>query len=212
VSDTTITPERFHGFDWRIVQDAACARFRTASLAEGISLAGAIVGLAGDAGPQPHIDIRPDGVTVRLRMDAEGQLSEQDVSLAEQISSAAREGGAAAHPASLQNIQVAIDALVISDVLPFWQAVLGYRQVGPEDLADPDFRGPQFWFQQMDAARPQRNRIHIDLYVPADQAEGRVAAALAAGGTVVRDRSPDWWTLADPEGNEVDVAPWPDLG
>jgi 4a-hydroxytetrahydrobiopterin dehydratase len=64
----------------------------------------------------------------------------------------------------------------------------------------------------MDAPRPQRNRIHIDLYVPRDQAEARVAAALAAGGRVVYDeRAPAWWTLADPEGNEVDVAPWPDL-
>ena len=49
-----------------------------------------------------------------------------------------------------------------------------------------------------------------DLYVPADQAQARIAAALAAGGTVVRDNGPQWWTLADPEGNEVDIAPWPD--
>jgi Glyoxalase-like domain len=38
---------------------------------------------------------------------------------------------------------------------------------------------------------------------------GRVAAALAAGGTLVNDRfAPMWWTLADPEGNEVDLATW----
>jgi hypothetical protein len=42
-----------------------------------------------------------------------------------------------------------------------------------------------------------------------DQAEARVAAALAAGGTLVSDRfAPMWWTLADPEGNEVDLATW----
>jgi 4a-hydroxytetrahydrobiopterin dehydratase len=33
---------------------------------------------------------------------------------------------------------------------------------------------------------------------------------VAAGGTIVRDNGPEWWTLADPEGNEVDIAPWPD--
>jgi glyoxalase superfamily protein/pterin 4 alpha carbinolamine dehydratase len=44
-----------------------------------------------------------------------------------------------------------------------------------------------------------------------DQAEARVAAALAAGGHVVSDQNaPGWWTLADAEGNEVDVASWPD--
>jgi 4a-hydroxytetrahydrobiopterin dehydratase len=24
------------------------------------------------------------------------------------------------------------------------------------------------------------------------------------------ENAPEWWTLADAEGNEVDVAPWPD--
>lgn len=43
--------------------------------------------------------------------------------------------------------------------------------------------------------------------VPHDQAEGRVAAALAAGGRIVRDdRAPMWWTLADAAGNEADIA------
>jgi 4a-hydroxytetrahydrobiopterin dehydratase len=34
-------------------------------------------------------------------------------------------------------------------------------------------------------------------------------AAVAAGGRVIFDKhAPTWWTLADPEGNEVDVATW----
>ena len=75
----------------------------------------------------------------------------------------------------------------------------------------PTCEGRHVWFQQMDAPRPQRNRIHVDLYVPHDEAEARVAAAIAAGGRVVNDaNAPGWWTLADPEGNEVDVASSPD--
>jgi 4a-hydroxytetrahydrobiopterin dehydratase len=63
----------------------------------------------------------------------------------------------------------------------------------------------------MDTPRPQRNRIHVDLYLPQDQAEARIAAAIETGGRIVNDaHAPLWWTLADPEGNEVDVAPWPD--
>ncbi len=63
----------------------------------------------------------------------------------------------------------------------------------------------------MDPPRP-RNRIHIDVYVPHTRRR-RVAAALAAGGHVVSDENaPGWWTLADAEGNEVDVVPWPDRG
>ena len=150
-------------------------------------------------------------MTVRLGSNREGRFSERDLVFAQQISGAARELGAAADLTGLQHIQVAIDALVIPDVLPFWRAVLGYEQVGDEDLLDPHLEGPPLWFQQMDAPRPQRNRIHVDLYVPHDEAEARVAAAIAAGGRVVNDaNAPGWWTLADPEGNEVDVASWPD--
>jgi 4a-hydroxytetrahydrobiopterin dehydratase len=88
--------------------------------------------------------------------------------------------------------------------------VLGYEYRGDrpdEDLVDPRGRGPSLWFQEMDAPRPQRNRIHVDVWVPHDQAETRVAAAIAAGGRLRSDEhAPEWWTLADAEGNEVDVA------
>jgi 4a-hydroxytetrahydrobiopterin dehydratase len=207
-----ISPGRFHDSDWRVIRDAACAYFRTGSFAAGIALVDAIARLADEANRHPDVDLRSDGVTVRLDSNR-GRFSEEDVALAEQISAAARELGATLEPSALQTVQVAIDALVIPEVLPFWRAVLGYEQVDDEDLQDPHGQGPPLWFQQMDAPRPQRNRIHIDLYVPHDQAEARVAAAIAAGGHVVNDaNAPEWWTLADAEGNEADVAPWPDLG
>jgi len=45
------------------------------------------------------------------------------------------------------------------------------------------------------------------MWVPYEQAEARMAAALAAGGRMVRDEfAPSWWTLADAAGNEVDIA------
>ena len=207
----TVTPRRFHEIGWRVVRDDACAHFRTGSFAAGVALVDAIGGLADTANHHPDVDLRPDGVTARLRTHSTGGLSERDVDLARQISGVAREQGVPVDLTELQIVQVAIDALVIPDVLPFWRAVLGYRQMGDADLIDPHFQGPPFWFQQMDAPRPQRNRIHIDVYVPHDQAEARVEAAIAAGGHLVsEENAPEWWTLADPEGNEVDVAPWPD--
>jgi 4a-hydroxytetrahydrobiopterin dehydratase len=61
----------------------------------------------------------------------------------------------------------------------------------------------------MDGPRTGRNRIHIDVSVPHDQAESRIAAAVAAGGRVVyQAEAPAFWTLADAEGNEVDIATW----
>jgi 4a-hydroxytetrahydrobiopterin dehydratase len=59
----------------------------------------------------------------------------------------------------------------------------------------------------MDAPRPQRNRLHIDVWVPPELGEARVAAALAAGGRLVSAaHAPSWWVLADAEGNEVCVS------
>jgi 4a-hydroxytetrahydrobiopterin dehydratase len=74
---------------------------------------------------------------------------------------------------------------------------------------DPLRRGPTITFQQMEEPRTQRNRIHIDVYLPHDQVELRIAAALAAGGRIANGaNAPLWWTLADPDGNEVDLAVW----
>ena len=198
--------------DWRVVGDGACAWFRTGSFAAGARLVGAIAELAGLGAHQPDVDLRHDGVTVRL-LTVTGDwygLSERDLELARRISALAREQGVPADPSMVQSVQVSIDALVGADVLPFWRAVLGYeyRPDSPdEDLVDPRGRGPSFWFQRMDAPRPQRNRIHIDVWVPYEQAEARVAAAVAAGGRLLTDEhAPAWWVLADPEGNEVCVA------
>ncbi len=78
-----------------------------------------------------------------------------------------------------------------------------------DELNDPHRRQPVVCFQQMDAPRPQRNRIHLDVWLPHDQAEARVGAAVAADGRVVNDEmAPSWWVLADPEGNEACVATW----
>ena len=92
---------------------------------------------------------------------------------------------------------------------PFWRAVLGYqdREDSPDDLVDPRGRGASIWFQKIDAPDPQVIRIHLDIWVPPDQAQARIAAAIAAGGRLVTDKyAPAWWTLADPEGNLADVA------
>lgn len=61
----------------------------------------------------------------------------------------------------------------------------------------------------MDVPRPQRNRIHLDVDVPHDEAPARIAAALAAGGVLLSDgAAPAFWVLADTEGNEVCVCTW----
>ena len=201
-----ITAAQFHAADgvedWRALYHLVSAHFPTGSLAEGIALADRISRVTGGAGQQYlAIDLRATGVTV--------SLSARDVALARRISAASGHLGIAADPAAVQLVNVTLDALVGADVLPFWRALLGYRQIGDDYLADPLRRGPGFGRQPMDAARPQRNRMHLDIAVPHDQAAARVAAALAAGGRLVSDEhAPAWWALADAEGNEACVATW----
>lgn len=208
-----VTAKQFHDSagveDWRVLFEGACAHFRTGSFTIGVALVDAIGRLADAANHHPDVDLRYGGVTVRLITHEVMGLSDRDLVLARQISAAARELGVEADPTAVQTVQLAIDAMVSPEVMPFWRAVLGYEQLGDEDLVDPRGRGPSIWFQAMDAPRPQRNRIHVDVAVPHDVAEARVEAALAAGGRLVSDsHAPQWWTVADAEGNEADIATW----
>ncbi len=212
-----ITVREFHAAegvgDWRVIGDGACAYFPTTSLAAGARLVDAIAGLAGIEDHAPDIDVRPDGVTIRLvtiSADWYG-MSRRDVEIARGISAAAREAGFTADTSAVQSILVVPGAPDTAAVMPFWQAVLGYepRPDSPdEDLVDPRRRGPAFWFEPM--AEPRKDgggAIHIAVWLPFELAEARVAAALAAGGRLVRDEfAPAWWTLADAAGNEADIA------
>lgn len=199
--------------DWRVLGEGACTFFRTGSFAAGARLVSAISELADLDDHHPDVDVRHDGVTVRLitRTDDWWGMSTRDVELARQISAVAREQGLSADPSAVQTLLVIPGAPVTAEVMPFWRAVLGYEPRGDspdEDLVDPRDRGPSFWFEPMDEPRPGGGgAIHVAIWVPHEQAEARVAAALAAGGRIVRDQfAPSWWTLADAAGNEADVA------
>jgi len=212
-----ISPRQFHESvgveDWHVLFFGASTFFPTASFAQGAELVGAIGRLADDVGSAPAVDLRRAGVTVSVFSPEVSEISDRDAALARRISEVAAELGVRADPSRVQWVQISIDALDIPRLLPFWCAVLGYERFGDEDAVDPLGQGPNVTFQQMDEPRPQRNRIHLDLSVPRAQAQERIEAALRAGGRLVTDEfAPHWWTLADPKGNEVDVAPWRDPG
>ena len=214
---TQLTPAAFEGtdglHDWRVISEGGCIFFRTASFAESARLVQAIAELPGIEEHPPAVDIRAGGVTVRtisLSADYMG-MTDADVDVARRISALGRELGLTADPTRIQALLVIPGASDITQVMPFWQAVLGYepRIDSPaEDLVDPLDRGAPFWFETMEEPRSDEGgAIHISVWVPHDQAEARVAAALAAGGHMVRDDfAPAWWTLADAAGNEVDVS------
>jgi 4a-hydroxytetrahydrobiopterin dehydratase len=114
----------------------------------------------------------------------------------------------------VQILELAIDALDIAAIRPFWKAVLGYTDEpgatsAQDPLVDPVGQYPAIWFQQMDQPRPDRNRIHFDICVPHDEARRRIDAAIAAGGRLVSEaEAPAFWVLADLEGNEACITTW----
>jgi 4a-hydroxytetrahydrobiopterin dehydratase len=77
---------------------------------------------------RPEVDVRHDGVAVRLFVTPDLGLSRQEVTMARRISAAARNLGLPADPSAVQTVQVSIDALARSDVTPFWRAVLGWSR------------------------------------------------------------------------------------
>jgi 4a-hydroxytetrahydrobiopterin dehydratase len=216
MNDTRTTARAFHDADgvedWRVLYAGAHAWFRTASFAQGARFVAAIAEVAEAVGHEPDVDLRPEGVTVRTVSGEYGALSERDVELARRVSVEARQLGLEADPSQVQAIGIAVAQPRGSDVGPFWAAVLGYRSLGPgEDVVDRHRRLPHVAFQPLPGDTPGRGRTHIDVSVPADQAEARVAAALAAGGRLVdASNAPLWWTVASPENHGVDIAAWPD--
>lgn len=199
--------------DWRVLFSGALAYFRVGSFAEAARFVAAIADVAEAVGHFPDVDVRPEGVTVRTASGEYGALSARDVELARRISVAAREAGLAPDPSQVQVVGIAAAQDAGVDVGPFWAAALGYRHLGPtEDVVDRHRRNPYVSFQPLRPPKPGRGRTHVDVSVPADQAEARVAAALEAGGRLVDgSHAPNWWTLASPENHKVDIAAWPDF-
>ena len=222
------------GLGWRLVLGELRTEVQTGSLPLAADVAARAATVPGADG-HLRLDVRADRVIASLQTAAEGWVTERDVELARKISTVVEEfrletvsGGEASGSSgaggggeagggggrSVQVLEIGIDALDAAAIRPFWRAVLGYAdepgRSGPwGGLIDPLGQGPAVWFQRMDAPRPQRNRIHLDVSVPHDEAEPRIQAALAAGGQLLNDRkAPAFWVLADAEGNEACITTW----
>jgi 4a-hydroxytetrahydrobiopterin dehydratase len=160
-------------------------------------------------GRRPDVDVRGDVVHLAVSTEPAGGVTDDDVAVGRAVDDVVAEMGLQSLPGTLTVVEIAIDALDIDAVRPFWDAVLGWGVIARNDVQDPLRLGPAVWFQQMDEPRPQRNRIHLDVTVAHDEAPARIERALAAGGHLVSDdEAPAFWILADPEGNEACICTW----
>jgi 4a-hydroxytetrahydrobiopterin dehydratase len=194
--------------DWRALAQGLHARFRAADLAAAARFVGAVAELPASG---EHADLRLDGgaVDVRVCTRVDGLwLTADDVALAATVSALAAERGLVPEPTEVTQVELALDTPDDARLGPFWSAVLtGSADNRVHDsVLDPTGRMPSMWFQGTEPHETPRQRWHLDVWVAPEVAEGRIAAAVAAGGTVVDDtEAPSFTVLVDPDGNKVCV-------
>lgn len=195
--------------DWAILHGGPTAVFRVGSLEEAARLAAAVAEVDG-LEPRTILTAAADRLTVKLTREMWGTEA-QHVEVARAISAVAREHGAVADTSAVQEVQVAIAAKPDAIDLPFWRAVLGYAPMHEDNCIDPSGQGSTVWMQELSPDKPLRHAMHVDVSVPRDIAEQRLAAAVEAGGRIVDEsEAPAAWILADRAGNKVCIAAWPD--
>jgi 4a-hydroxytetrahydrobiopterin dehydratase len=196
--------------DWVVLHGGATAVFRTGSMREAVELAQAVAAIPGVEDGGALLTISGPRLTVRLTRDV-WQLEERHVDVAQAVSDVARAHAAVPEPDKVQEVQLAIAARPDDVDVAFWRAVLGYVPVSEDNGVDPLGHGSAVWMQELDPARPHRHAMHVDVSLAREEAEQRLASALAAGGRIVH-RQAEYWTLSDRAGNRVCIAIWPDGG
>jgi 4a-hydroxytetrahydrobiopterin dehydratase len=198
--------------DWRLVLGTLRARFRTDDFASAARLTQRVGEAAEEANHHPDLDLRWGRLDVGVASHDVGGITSRDLDLARRVSALAADEGARADTASLQAVELAIDTAHADRLGPFWAAVLGGELTGDE-VSDKAGDVPALWFQDTDEHDEPRQRFHLDVWVPPEQVQPRIDAALAAGGSLVSDaEAPSFWVLADPDGNKACLCTWQNRG
>jgi 4a-hydroxytetrahydrobiopterin dehydratase len=187
-------------------------RIRTGRFAVGLKIVAAIGAAAEELNHEADLDLRASRVDVRLSSREGGGVTERDVLLARRISGIASAARVEVDARSLSRIELGLDTPEYGKIAPFWTAVLATEHVvGTDewgDVGDPNQALPMIYFQRS-AGEGSRRRWHPDVWVDPAQAQPRIDAAVAAGGTLVSDdHAPAFWVLSDPDGNQVRLCTW----
>jgi 4a-hydroxytetrahydrobiopterin dehydratase len=207
--------------DWRKLAQGLHARYLVDDFGAGARFVVA-VGEAGDAlGHHPRVSIGDRFVDLKLvtadaiYRDDDGTEyvvewpTQQDVDLARRITEVAADHGVTADPASVSVIELGLDTAHSATIAPVWAALLTGdadaqgRGTPSDEIRDATGRVPNLWFGDADEPQAPGQRFHVEVYVAPEAAEQRIAAAVAAGGTVVDDSNgPSLVVIADQDGNK----------
>jgi 4a-hydroxytetrahydrobiopterin dehydratase len=196
--------------DWVVLHGGATAVFGAASLNDAALKAAAVAKVTGAEGAGILLSLSDRRLTIRLTRDL-WALEPVHIELARAISAVLRDHGAVPDRGLVQEVQVAIAAKADAVDLGFWRAVLGYDPMADDNAVDPLGHSSTVWMQELDAVKPLRHAMHIDVSVAREDVEARLKAAVEAGGRIVDDtHAPSHWTLSDRAGNRVCICAWPD--
>lgn len=191
--------------DWRMLAQGIHARFATGDFVTGLAFVQSVTELAEGANHHPDVTLTYPYVDLMLLThDQDNRVTEKDVELAQKISQVASEQGIGTEPAPLTEVEIAIDTADADGIGPFWGAVLtgSADAYADGEIADPNGRSPLLWLQPTESHDEPRQRFHLDVWVPNEQVEARVRAAVEAGGAEVH-RTPTFVVLADSDGNKA---------
>ena len=198
--------------DWRMLIDRLHASFDTRDFVTTVNLVDAITLVAEEMGHHPDLDLAYGRLDVRLTSHDVGGVTSRDVLLARTISELALSAGATPHPERTSVLELGLDSADEAEIRPFWAALLDYDTVeawGEFQIRDATGRRASIWFQPTEAHDVPRQRWHLDLRIPPEVVEDRIAAAIEAGGELVDDTAaPAFWVLADPQGNRACLTTW----
>jgi 4a-hydroxytetrahydrobiopterin dehydratase len=193
---------------WRKVLDRLVVRYATGDFSTGARLVSRIAEVADELNHHPDVDLRYPHLTVATKSHDVGAITARDLRLARRITELAAEAGVAQSAYAPDVLELGLDTPDDERIAPFWAAILGYDE-RPGEVGDPASRLPSVWFQDTDSTAPDRQRWHLDISVPHDEAQERIQAALDAGGTLVDDSAaPRFWVLADADGNKACICTW----
>jgi len=204
--------------DWRKLAQRLHARYRVGDPGVGATLVSDAVRAAGEISLGDHLEATLTATHVDLRVATHRDgiwVTPDDVALARLLSDVARRHEVTSVPGEVTQVELALDTADDGRLGPFWAAVLTGDPDGvvADTVFDPTGQLPSMWFQGTEAHEVPRQRWHLDLWVAPEVADARIAAAVAAGGTVVDDsEAPSFTVLADPDGNKVCVCTFLDRG
>ncbi|GAB2454700.1 4a-hydroxytetrahydrobiopterin dehydratase [Conyzicola lurida] len=204
--------------DWRKLAQGLHARYLVDDFGTGARFVTAVGEAGSGAAHYPSVSVGAGHVDLKLvsadavYRDDDGTeyvvewVTQQDVDLARRITDIAADLSIEADPAAVSVLELGLDTGRSSAIAPVWAALLtgdprAQGHGSPSDeIRDPGGRMPNLWFG--DAGEAGSQRFHVEVYVAAEVAAQRIAAAVAAGGTVVDDSgAPGLTVIADQDGN-----------